>query len=60
MGFNSGFKGLTKGCDRIAALTPCKQYILWSFRHTSIGHLFMRDQGGGRKGSPRNGFRDTC
>jgi len=51
---------LNWGCDRIAPLNPCVQYIFEAFRHKSIGQLFMRDQVGGRKASPRNGFRDTC
>jgi len=39
---------------------PVNRNILWSFRHTSIGQLFMLDQGGGQKASPKTGFRDTC
>jgi len=43
---------LAKGCDRIAALTPVNKNILWSFRHTSIGQLFMLDQGCGLEARP--------
>jgi len=50
---------LVKGCDRIAALTPCKQNILRNFRHTSIGHMFMLDQGCGLEATPNRGRREA-
>jgi hypothetical protein len=44
---------LAKGCACIAALTPVNKNFLWSFRHKSIGELFMLDQACGREASPR-------
>jgi hypothetical protein len=48
---------LAKGCDLIATQTLCKQNTLWSFRRTSIGQLFVLDQGCGLEAS-LDGFGD--
>jgi len=54
----------TNGCGHIVSLTPVNNNIPWSFRHTSIGKLFMLDQGCGRATSPsrvrRQFLADTC
>ena len=51
MGFNSAFNGL-----RVVTVSPLwppvNKNILWSFRHTSIGQMFMLDQGCGRDAIP--------
>jgi len=43
---------LAKGCDHIAALTPCKQKQPLKLWHTLIGQLFVLDRGCGRGASP--------
>jgi hypothetical protein len=44
---------LAKGCTVSPLWPPANKNILWSFRHTSIRHLFMLDQGCGLEASPR-------